>query len=75
MTANSLAGEKTAYSDISELKDENLSKEWLPTLDANGSFIYNSSVVDMRGVLGSLPIPGIANAIKPLPNEQYKITA
>jgi outer membrane protein TolC len=25
-------------------------------------------------VLGSLPVPGIANAIKPLPNEQYKIT-
>ena len=47
---------------------------WLPTLDANGSLIYNSSVVDLSGVLGSLPIPGIANAIKPLPNEQYKIT-
>jgi outer membrane protein TolC len=30
--------------------------------------------VDLSGVLGSLPIPGIANAIKPLPNEQYKIT-
>ena len=74
MTATSLAGEKTAYYDISELKDNNLSKEWLPTLDANGSFVYNSSVIDMRSVLGSLPIPGLANAIKPLPNEQYKIT-
>ena len=28
----------------------------------------------MSSVLGSLPIPGIANAIKPLPHEQYKIT-
>jgi outer membrane protein TolC len=28
----------------------------------------------MSGVLGGLPIPGIAGAIKPLPNEQYKIT-
>jgi outer membrane protein TolC len=73
-TANALAGEKTGYSNISQLKDENLAKAWLPTLDANGSFIYNSSVVDLRGVLGSLPVPGIANAIKPLPNEQYKIT-
>ncbi len=73
-TANALAGEKNSYSDISRLKDENLVKGWLPTLDANGSLIYNSSVVDMSSVLGSLPIPGIAGAIKPLPHEQYKIT-
>jgi outer membrane protein TolC len=74
MTANALAGEKTGYSDISRLKDENLVKGWLPTLDANGSLVYNSSVLDMSSVLGSLPIPGIASAIKPLPNEQYKVT-
>ncbi|HPT22448.1 MAG TPA: TolC family protein [Bacteroidales bacterium] len=71
---NSLAGEKEAYSSIWKLKDDNLSKGWLPTLDANGSFIYNSSVVDMSGVLGSIPIAGFADAIKPLPHEQYKIT-
>ena len=74
ITASALASEKTSYSDISRLKDANLVKGWLPTLDANGSFIYNSSVIDMSGVLGSLPIPGIASAIKPLPNEQYKVT-
>src|SRR5664280_1323698 len=74
MTSNALAGEKTGYSDISKLKDENLVKGWLPTLDANGSLVYNSSVIDLSGVLGLLPIPGIANAIKPLPHEQYKIT-
>ena len=74
MASNALAGEKKGYTDISKLKDENLVMGWLPTLDANGSLIYNSSVVDLSGVLGSLPIPGIANAIKPLPNEQYKIT-
>jgi outer membrane protein TolC len=74
MVANSLAGEKEAYSSISRIKTENLSKGWLPTLDANGSFVYNSSVVDMGSALGSLPIPGIANAIKPLPHEQYKVT-
>ena len=73
-TTNALSGEKTGYSDISRLKDENLAKGWLPTLDANGSFIYNSSVIDMSSVLGNLPIPGIANAIKPLPHEQYKVT-
>lgn len=74
MTVNALASEKKSYSDISRLKDANLVKGWLPTLDANGSFIYNSSVIDMSGVLGGLPIPGIAGAIKPLPHEQYKIT-
>jgi len=74
LATNALAGEKKGYSDISKLKDENLAKSWLPTLDANGSFVYNSSVIDMGGVLGSLPLPGIAGAIKPLPHEQYKIT-
>ena len=74
MTANVLAGEKDVYSNISRIKDENLAKGWLPTLDANGSFVYNSSVVDMGSVLGSLPIGGIASAIKPMPHEQYKVT-
>src|SRR5450759_892233 len=74
MTANAIAGEKEAYSKISRLKDDNLTKGWLPTLDANGSILYNSSVVDMSSALGSLPIPGIASAIKPLPHEQCKVT-
>jgi outer membrane protein TolC len=73
-TANALSGEKNGYADISRLRDANLVKGWLPTLDANGSLIYNSSVIDMGGVLGGLPLPGIADAIKPLPHEQYKIT-
>ena len=73
-STNALSGEKNGYSDISKLRDENLGKGWLPTLDANGSLIYNSSVIDLSGVLGSLPIPGIAGAIKPLPHEQYKVT-
>jgi outer membrane protein TolC len=72
--SNALSGEKDAYSNIWQLKDQNLLKGWLPSLDANGSFIYNSSVIDLSSTLGSLPIPGIASAIKPLPNEQYKIT-
>jgi outer membrane protein TolC len=72
MSSNALAREKEAYSGISALKDKNLLKGWLPTLDANGSFIYNSSVVDMTSALGSLPIP--PGSINPLPHEQYKIT-
>jgi outer membrane protein TolC len=74
MAVNALATEKSAYAGISQLRDENLSKGWLPTLDANGSILYNSSVVDMSGALSAIPIPGIADAIKPLPHEQYKIT-
>ena len=74
MTAAPIAAEREAYSKISAVKDKNLSKGWLPTLDASGSFIYNSSVVDMTDVLGVIPIPGIADLIKPLPHEQYKLT-
>jgi outer membrane protein TolC len=74
MAANALAGEKEVYTNISKIKDNNLSKGWLPILDANGSFVYNSSVVDMNGTFSNIPIPGFADAIKPLPHEQYKIT-
>ena len=74
MSATPIAREKEAWSQISAVRDKNLSKSWLPTLDAGGSFLYNSSVIDMTDILGSLPIPGIAGAIKPLPHEQYKIT-
>lgn len=72
-TASALAGEKDSYRRIWELKDKNLSRAWLPSLDASGNFIYNSEVIDISNSLGSLPIPGIADAIKPLPHEQYKI--
>lgn len=74
MNANSLAGEKEAYSLISGLNDANLSKSRLPTVDAGATILYNSSVVDMKSVLGEIPIPGIADLIKPLPHEQYKVT-
>ena len=69
-----VSAEKEIYDNIWQIKDKNLSKGWLPALDANGSFVYNSSVIDMTDVIGSLPVPGIADLIKPLPHEQYKIT-
>ncbi|MCX6332951.1 MAG: TolC family protein, partial [Bacteroidia bacterium] len=73
VTTTAIAGEKDSYSAIWQLKDKNLSRGWLPTLDASGSFIYNSEVINMGSALGSLPIPGIADAIKPLPHQQYKL--
>jgi outer membrane protein TolC len=71
---SALAGEKTAYSEISKLRDNNLTKGWLPTLDANANLVYNSNVVDMSGAFANIPVPGFADAIKPLPHEQYRIT-
>ena len=38
MAATPIAAEREAYSQISAVKDKNLSKSWLPTLDAGGSF-------------------------------------
>jgi outer membrane protein TolC len=73
-TTSALAGEKEAYGAIAGLNDENLAKGWLPSLDLNGSILYNSSVIDLGSSLGSLPVPGIENAIKPLPHDQYRIT-
>jgi outer membrane protein TolC len=72
--ASAIAGEKSAYSDIWQLRDKNLAAGWLPSLDAGGTVLYNSSVVDMTSVLGSLPIPGISSMISPMPHEQYKLT-
>jgi len=71
---NALALEQQAYTEIWQLKDKNLSKGWLPTLDANGSFVYNSSVIDLSDMMGALPIPGISDLIPALPHEQYKVT-
>jgi len=73
-TVSALAEEKASWAGISELKDKNLTRGWLPTLDANGTILYNSSVVDLSDMLGALPVPGIADMIKPLPHDQYKIT-
>lgn len=72
--ASPVSREEGIFSGIWELKDKNLSRAWLPSLDASGNFIYNSSVVDMGDVIGSLPVPGIADLIRPLPHEQYKAT-
>jgi outer membrane protein TolC len=72
-STNALSNEKQAHSDISKLRDRNLSANYLPVLDASGSLVYNSSVPDLAGALGELPDP-FAGAIRPMPHEQYKIT-
>jgi outer membrane protein TolC len=72
--SNALAGEKSDYSEISSLKDRNLRNAWLPELNLNANAAYNSSVVDLSSALGSIPVPGIQNAIRPVPHDQYKLT-
>lgn len=72
MSTNALAGEKEAYSGISKIRDENLKKGYLPTLDANASVIYNSEVVDFQKSLAA--IPGLSSVMTPMPHDQYKVT-
>jgi outer membrane protein TolC len=74
MISNPIAGEKETYASVWELKDKNLTKSWLPTVDANGSLLYNSRVVDLTYMFESLPIPGIADAAPLMPHDQYKLT-
>lgn len=69
-----LNSETLVYDKIRQLKEDNLTKGWLPSIDANGSFIYNTSVIDLTEAMGSLPLPGLGDLITPMPHEQYKLT-
>jgi len=70
----SLAAEKDIYNSIWQLKDKNLTRNWLPTVDANANFIYNSDIVDFTKAFSSIPIPGLANAVPLMPKDNYKLT-
>lgn len=72
LTANAIAGEKTAYSEISRIRDENLKKGWLPSIDANANVTYNSDVVDFASATAS--VPGMSSLFRPMPQDQYKLT-
>jgi outer membrane protein TolC len=72
LTATALAGEKEAYTTISKIKDENLLKNWLPSLDANATANYNSDVVDFSKALSGAP--GLGSFLTPMPHDQYKLT-
>jgi outer membrane protein TolC len=72
LNVNAIAGEKEAYANISKIRDENLVKGWLPSVDANASVAYNSDVVDFSAVTSA--IPGMSSVFKPMPQDQYKLT-
>jgi outer membrane protein TolC len=70
--ATPLSGEGALYSEVSALRDKNLSSAWLPSLDINGSFVYNSDILDITQIYGQLPIP--PEVIPSIPHEQYRAT-
>lgn len=70
--ATPLSGEGALYSEVSALRDKNLSAAWLPALDVNGSFVYNSDILDIAQIYGQLPIP--PGVIPSIPHEQYRAT-
>lgn len=70
--ASPLSGEGDLYRQMTLLRDQNLVSAWLPSLDLGGSFIYQSDVVDMSQLLGSLPVP--PGSLPSIPHEQYRAT-
>ena len=70
--ATPLSGEVALYSEVSALRDKNLASAWLPALDINGSFVYNSDILDIAQIYGQLPVP--PEVIPSIPNEQYRAT-
>lgn len=70
--ATPLSGEKDLYSQASFLKDHNLASAWLPEMNLNGSFSYQSDVVNMSDLLTSLPVP--PGSLPSLPHDQYRAT-
>jgi outer membrane protein TolC len=71
---HAMAADNKVYEDMWQKKDMNLESGWLPTLDLNANFVYNSEVIDMSSAFASIPIPGFADNIKSMPHEQYKVT-
>ncbi len=71
--ASPVAGELTIYTDMTRLHDRNLASAWLPGFDLGGSFNYQSDVVDLSEMLGSVPLP--PGSLPSIPHEQYRATA
>lgn len=67
-----LAGERELYSQMTRLREQNLNASWLPSLDLNGNFAWQSDVVDLSEMLGSVPLP--PGSLPEIPHEQYRAT-
>jgi len=67
-----LSGERELYQGMTLLRDQNLAAAWFPSLDLGGSFNYQSDVVDISDMLGSMPAP--PGSLPSIPHEQYRAT-
>lgn len=67
-----LSGEWELYAGLTLLRDRNVAAAWFPSLDLGGSFNYQSDVVDISDMLGSLPVP--PGSLPSIPHEQYRAT-
>lgn len=70
--ASPLAGEREIYAGMTLLRDRNLEASWFPALDFGGTFNYQSDVIDMSDLLGSVPLP--PGSLPSIPHEQYRVT-
>jgi outer membrane protein TolC len=52
-----------------DLKTKNISTAWLPSLDINGSYTWQSEVVELTD---AIPIPGVT--LPEMPHYNYKVT-
>ncbi len=68
--ATPLSGEQVLLTEMSSLRDRNLASAYLPALDLNGSFVYNSDILDIAEIYGQLPVP--PGVIPVIPHEQYR---
>jgi outer membrane protein TolC len=66
--------EKGLISDISSLKSKNIGANYLPGIDLNVSYLYNSDVVDLSNMLGALSSMIPAGALPEIPHDQYRAT-
>jgi outer membrane protein TolC len=68
--ATPLSGEGALFTEMSSLRDQNLASAYLPTLDLNGSFVYNSDILDIAQIYGQQQVP--PGMIPSIPHEQYR---
>ncbi|MBN1388406.1 MAG: TolC family protein [Bacteroidales bacterium] len=68
------AGEKQMHQNLWQLKQDNLSSSWYPSIEAGANALYNSDVVDMSEAFESIPVPGITENIPVMPHDQYRLT-
>jgi outer membrane protein TolC len=68
------ASEKELLNNISNLKERNIGVNYLPSVDMNGSYMYNSNVVDLSKIMGALSSINPNIVIPDIPHDQYRAT-